>query len=141
MKKTDPALSLYLAWLVALVGTLGSLYYSEIRQLVPCLLCWYQRIVLYPLVIIIPIGLVLRDRYLPYYCLALSLIGLLIASYHNLLQFGLIPEKLAPCTAGVSCATKQIVALHIVTIPILSFLAFLLISLAMAVIIKQESKR
>jgi disulfide bond formation protein DsbB len=112
---------------------LGSLYFSEFAHLAPCILCWYQRICLYPLVLILGIGILRKDRLMWVYALPLSLIGTALALYHNLLQWGIISEKLAPCTFGVSCATKQVVALNFVTIPLLSLAAFVLISALMVI--------
>lgn len=120
--------SLYIAWLQAFVATIGSLYFSEIQKLPPCLLCWYQRIFMYPLVIIIAVGMLKKDKHLPYYVLPLSIIGALIALYQYLLQLGVFPEQIAPCTIGVSCSSTDFVVLGFVTIPFLSLLAFLLIT-------------
>lgn len=98
----------YAAWFQVLVATLGSLYFSEIMKLPPCTLCWYQRLFMYPLVHILAVAIISEDRYLKYYCLPLSIIGLLIATYHNLLYYHIVPESIAPCTAGISCTTRQI---------------------------------
>src|SRR5436309_139688 len=89
---------LYIAWFIALTGMLMSLYFSEIAKLSPCILCWYQRIALYPLITIIPVGIITRDAKLPYYVLPLSVAGMLVALYHNLLYFHILPESIAPCT-------------------------------------------
>lgn len=124
---------IYLAWFQALIATLGSLFFSEVMQLTPCLLCWYQRIMMYPLVLILTVGILLRERRLRYYVLPLSMIGLAIAIYHNLLYYGIIPENLAPCTAGISCTTRQIEWLGFITIPLLSLTAFLVITICMAI--------
>lgn len=121
-------IALYGAWLIAIVAMAGSLYFSQVLHLPPCLLCWYQRICMYPLVFIIGIGLLRNDKSVPVYILPLSLIGLGIAIYHVLLYYGIIPESLAPCSLGVSCTTKQIEWFGFVTIPLLSLLAFLKIS-------------
>ncbi|MEK7460997.1 MAG: disulfide oxidoreductase [Patescibacteria group bacterium] len=131
---------LYFTWFVSLAGTFGSLYFSEIRHLAPCVLCWYQRIFLYPLVILIPVGLMLRDKNIARYILPLSSLGLLIALFHNLLYYGLIPEKVGPCTAGVSCTVRQIEWFGFVGIPLLSLLAFAGITCAMILIIKSQRK-
>ena len=81
---------LYPAWIIALVATVGSLFFSEVMQLPPCVLCWYQRIAMYPLVIIIGIGIITRDgSRMKNYALPLCLIGLAISIYHNLLYYGL----------------------------------------------------
>lgn len=114
----------YLAWIVALVATAGSLFFSEVMQLPPCLLCWYQRIAMYPLVIVIAVGIILRDDRLKFYALPLTLCGLAISVYHNLLYYGILPESAAPCTQGISCTSEQIVWLGFITIPLLALVAF-----------------
>lgn len=121
----------YLAWVQALVATGGSLYFSEIMKFVPCVLCWYQRIMMYPLVLVIAVGILLRDHRLRVYVLPISLLGLTISIYHNLLQYGVISEAIAPCTAGVSCTTPWINWFGFITIPLLSLTAFSVITLCM----------
>lgn len=116
-----------LALLQAVVAISGSLFFSEIMKLPPCLLCWYQRICMYPLVVILAIGIWKKDKNLPFFVLPLSIIGTLIAVYHNLLYYKIIPESLAPCTLGISCTTRQIELFGFITIPLLSLLAFLVI--------------
>lgn len=117
----------YAAFTVALLATIGSLAMSEAFGLVPCVLCWYQRICMYPLVIIIGVGIARRDRSWPLTVLLLACIGWLIALYHSLLQWNVIPERLAPCVEGVSCITKQVNVLGFVTIPFMSLVAFSII--------------
>lgn len=131
---------LYLAWAVALTSTLGSLYFSEILQFPPCILCWYQRILMYPLVLIIPIGILKKDHHLPWYVLPLAILGMIVASYHNLLYYGLIKESTTPCIQGVSCTTKFIEWFGFVTIPLFSLLAFAVIVICMVVLIKVDKK-
>ena len=115
---------LYIAWTSALVAMLGSLYFSEIQGWAPCILCWYQRIAMYPLVAVIGAGIFLEDTKTKYYALPLAIIGGLIALYHNFLQWGVISESLAQCTAGVSCLAEYNTLLGFITIPLLSFLSF-----------------
>ena len=117
------------ALIISLTSTLGSLYFSEILKLPPCVLCWYQRVLTYPLVIIFAVGIWKKDKNLPLFVLPLSIIGIVISSYHNLLYYKLIPESIAPCTLGISCTTKQIEIFGFVTIPLLSLLAFLAITI------------
>lgn len=119
----------YLAWIIALVATVGSLFFSEVMELPPCVLCWYQRIAMYPLVLIIGTGIVLRDIRLKIYALPLCLIGLGISIYHNLLYYGIIPESITPCTAGISCTSRQIEWLGFITIPLMALTAFILITI------------
>lgn len=122
---------LYGAWLVSLAALLGSLYFSNIRGFPPCVLCWYQRIMVYPLVLVLAVGIILKDRRTHLYVLPLSIGGMLIAVYHNLLYYNILPDSAAPCTLGISCTTKFIEWFGFVTIPLLSFLAFLLITIFM----------
>ncbi len=118
---------LFAAWLVSLVATMGSLFFSEVMLLPPCVLCWYQRICMYPLAVITTVGLVTRDRHVARYLWPLTLTGLVIAVYHNLLYYHLIPDSITPCATGVSCTDVQIQWLGFITIPLLSLAAFCII--------------
>lgn len=131
----------YLALLQAFVSTFFSLYSSEIMHLVPCVLCWYQRIFMYPLVVIIAVGILTKDKKLPLYVLPLSIIGAGIALYHYLLQRGIIPDELGPCVLGVSCTTKYIEWFGFITIPFLSLLSFGIISILMYLSWKYTSRK
>ena len=119
----------YAAWLLALLSAAGSLFFSEVMDLPPCVLCWYQRIAMYPLVLIIGIGIITKDVRWKVYALPLALIGLALAVYHNLVYYGVIPESLTPCTRGVSCSERQIDWFGVVTIPLMGLMSFLIISL------------
>lgn len=123
----------YIAWIQTLVAMLGSLYFSEIKHYTPCVLCWYQRILMYPLVAIIAVGILRKDKNLPYYVLPLSGFGLLISGYHVLLQNGILPEAVAPCSIGASCLVKYTGYFGFITIPVMSFAAFLLITVCMEI--------
>ncbi len=129
-KNLNDALS-YVAWVIALVATVGSLFFSEIMDLPPCLLCWYQRIAMYPLVLIIGSGIITRDERMKNYALPICLIGLAISTYHNLLYYGLIPESITPCTKGISCTSRQIEWLGFITIPLMALTAFVGVSLCL----------
>jgi disulfide bond formation protein DsbB len=125
----DPNWTLVFAcWLIASVSALGSLFFSEVMGFAPCVLCWYQRVCMYPLVLILPAGLFPFDRNIVRYALPLSLLGSLIAVFHLLLVAGYIPESIKPCVQGIPCAEVQVVWFGFVTIPLLSALSFLLIS-------------
>lgn len=121
----------YLAWIIALVSMVGSLFFSEVMQLPPCLLCWYQRIAIYPLVLIIAVGIISHDKRMKNYALPLCLIGLVISIYHNLLYYGLIPESITPCREGVSCTSRQIEWLGFITIPLMALTAFISVALSL----------
>ncbi len=117
----------YAVWVVALIATGGSLFFSEVMELPPCVLCWYQRIAMYPLVVIVAVGIVLGDRRWKYYALPLAILGFAISVYHNLLYYGLIPESITPCTEGISCTSRQIEWLGFITIPLMALAAFTII--------------
>lgn len=123
----------YFVWLLALVSAAGSLFFSEIMDLPPCVLCWYQRIAMYPIVIIVGLGILTNDRSWRMYSLALALAGLAIAAYHNLIYYGVIPESLTPCTQGVSCSERQIEWFGLITIPLMGLASFLTISILLFV--------
>lgn len=121
----------YIAFGVALMATLGSLLFSEAFKWVPCDLCWYQRVFMYPLVFVIGMGIMRRDRNWAPTALVLSGIGWVLALYHSLLQWGVISSALAPCTNGVSCAEQEIEPLlGFITVPFMSLLAFTVIIIA-----------
>jgi len=131
----------YIAWFQALIATLGSLYFSEIAHFTPCTLCWYQRIFMYPQVIILAVGILDNNKRIYKYILPLSLIGGAIAFYHNLLYYRIFPENLTPCTTGVPCTTKFFAWFGFITIPLLSLTAFTVISLCMLIFIRINSKK
>lgn len=124
-----PATLRYASWFIALIATAGSLFFSEVMKLPPCVLCWYQRIAMFPLVFIIGAGILLEDARLRYYALPLSFAGLAVSFYHNLLYYKIIPDSIKPCTAGVSCTSKQIEWLGFITIPLMALSAFAIINM------------
>ena len=115
---------IFVAWLIASVSTLGALFFGEVMQLPPCVLCWYQRIFMFPLVVILPLGLFPLDRKVVRYALPLAALGWLFAVFHLLLVAGVIPESIKPCTQGVPCSQTVIEWFGFVTIPLLSAVAF-----------------
>lgn len=115
---------LFLCWLIASVATLGSLFFSDVMGFAPCVLCWYQRIFIYPLVLIFGVGLFSFDRGVVKYSLPLAVTGWCVALYHTLLYEGFIPESIQPCSEGVPCTEKYIELLGFLSIPLLSLLAF-----------------
>ena len=115
---------LFMAWLLVSIGTMGSLFFSEVMGFAPCALCWYQRIFMYPLVITLGIGLFPVDRSAVRYSLPLAMIGWCFALYHNLLYSGIIPKSLQPCGQGVSCTETYIDLFGFLTIPMLSLILY-----------------
>jgi len=122
---TDPDWAvLFACWMLVATATLGSLFFSEVMELPPCSLCWAQRIFMFPLAIILLVGLFPFDPGVVRYALPLSATGSVIALYHLLLQVGVIPESAAPCRQGVSCADAQLEVLGFLSIPMLSLIVF-----------------
>jgi len=118
----------YAAWVTALFASAGSLFFSEVMELPPCVLCWYQRIAMYPLVLVIGTGIAMRDARWKFYALPLAIAGLAVAVYHNLLYYGILPESISPCREGISCTTVQIEWLGFITIPVLALVSFLAVT-------------
>ena len=139
---TKPVLwnMLFLCWLIAGVATLGSLFFSEVMDRVPCVLCWYQRIFMFPIAIILGIACFADDRQGAVYALALALGGLAMAGYHTLLVAGLIPKSWVPCSAGVSCADQKLEILNGIQIPWLSLVAFIALALLLTTYLRKSSR-
>lgn len=117
------------SFLVALVATLGSLFYSEIAHYEPCKLCWFQRILMYPQVLLLGLAFLKRDKHIGSYIMLMSGAGAVIAFYHYLLQRG-IAQELLPCSAvgySVSCAQKFVMQYGYITIPFMALSGFLVI--------------
>jgi disulfide bond formation protein DsbB len=115
-----------LAWLVALVATVGSLYMSEVRHFQPCPLCWYQRVCMYPLVVVLGIAALTRDHRIGRYVLPLTVIGAATSVYHY--QLERFPEQEAvACSRSVPCTTIWFEQFGYITIPMMALSAFALI--------------
>src|SRR5210317_1036533 len=131
---------LFLCWLIASVSALGSLFFSYVMNFAPCVLCWYQRIFLFPLVIILAVGLFPFDKSVVRYALPLAIAGWLTAAYHNLLYAGIVPESIQPCSKGVSCTEEYINLFGFLSIPMLSLLSFSTIVTLLIILSRRTSK-
>lgn len=118
----------FAAWLIATVSTLGALFLGEVMGYTPCVLCWYQRIAMFPLVLVLAAGLFPFDRRVVRYALPLAFAGLGLALFHLALVAGWIPEAIKPCQQGVPCSDLQVVWFGFVSIPLLSVVAFSLVA-------------
>ncbi|MEI7771242.1 MAG: disulfide bond formation protein B [Chloroflexales bacterium] len=121
----------HIALLAAVIATCGSLFFSEALHWLPCQLCWYQRILMYPLTVILTVGILRRDRGLHWYALPLSLAGMGVSTYHYLEVMRLIEP--APCSGVVPCSVDYLTPiltgpLSFVKIPFLALVAFTIIS-------------
>lgn len=120
------------AFLIALGATLGALFIGEVMGQAPCVLCWYQRIAMFPLVMVLGIGVYRQDINSAIYAFPLAVAGWLAAGYHWLLYSGFVPKDLQPCGKGPSCAEVDLRLAAFLTIPLMSLLAFSLIILLLA---------
>ncbi|MBH0347193.1 disulfide bond formation protein B [Bacillus cereus] len=116
---------IYFSFFVSLVATIGSLYFSEVKGYVPCSLCWYQRIFMYPIPLLIFISILINDKNIKYYLRFFSLIGIIISSYHNFIQF--TQQKSSFCGVTSSCLTIYDKWGGFITIPFMSLTAFIII--------------
>ncbi len=130
---------LYIAFAQALIATLGSLFFSEIMHFPPCVLCWYQRICMYPLVAIFAVGVFRKDKNVLFYASPLIAVGWLVALYHNLLYYHILPESMAPCVAGISCTIKFFAWFGFITIPLMSLTAFTILGGLMLIYRKKNA--
>ena len=132
---------LFTLWIIATAGTLISLFFSNVMQLPVCVLCWYQRIALYPLVVIIPLGLFPFDKNIIRYLAALITFGWATALFHVLLIAGIIPEKAQPCVKGIPCSEVNFSLFDIVTIPVMSLLTFSLLAMLLLLAYLQSPRK
>lgn len=130
-KQLSSTFRLYAAWIVSITATLGSLYFSEIKEYIPCELCWFQRIFMYPLTIILGIAAYHQEIQIKKYVLPLSIIGGSISLFHYLQQKVPALGKIQLCTQGVPCNAEYINWLGFITIPFLALIAFTLITVLM----------
>ncbi len=140
-QKTDSNWAiLFCCWLLVSLSTTGSIFFSSVMEFAPCVLCWYQRICLFPLVLILGTGLISFDKQVVKYSLPLAIAGWLIALYHTLLYSGIIPESIQPCSQGVSCTEEYIDIFGFITIPMLSLLSFTTV-IALLLILQRRISR
>lgn len=129
---------LFMAWVVAITATLGSLYFSEVMEYIPCKLCWIQRIFMYPLAIILGIATVKKDYKITAYVLPLSVIGGLVALYHYLYEKTDWFKAASNFCGENPCDIEYINWFGFVTIPFLALVAFILITVLCALLRRVE---
>ncbi|OYY67246.1 MAG: disulfide bond formation protein B [Burkholderiales bacterium 28-67-8] len=115
---------LFAAWLIALLATAGALFLGEVMGMAPCVLCWYQRIAMFPLVVILGLGLLEADGRSIRYAWPFAWAGWSLAVYHCAVFWGVVTEGLVPCGKGGSCADAEVQVAGVVPIPLLSAIAF-----------------
>lgn len=130
--------SLLLAWLASIIAMIGSLFFSERMGFVPCTLCWYQRILMYPLVLFLGIAFYRNDRDVFKYVLPMSVIGIFVSGYHYALQKLPSLHEFSAFTSGVPCSGHYINWFGFITIPFLALIAFIFITMMMFILWKRK---
>lgn len=133
--------SLLMIWMTSLIATLGSLYFSEVKDFIPCEMCWYQRILMYPIVIMTTIAYAQKNARIALTTAVFSCIGGVISLYHYGIQKVSFLQDSAPACGQVSCTGAYINWLGFITIPFLALIAFVIIagvSFYMLKILKEE---
>lgn len=118
---------------VAVTAMAGSLYYSEVVGFVPCKLCWFQRICMYPLAVLLTVGALRRDRDVRWYALPLAVVGMGIAAYHAWLQAFPPAGGSGFCTADAPCTDRHVWELGFVSIPFMALTAFAFVTAMLVV--------
>lgn len=131
VKYVVPKARMY-AFVMALTAMLGSLFYSDVAKYTPCVLCWWQRIFMYPQTVLLALGIVKKDKNVADYCMGLSAIGAILAAYHYYIQVGgATPLSCEAVGYSISCTQKFTTDFGYVTIPMMSLTAFVAILLLM----------
>lgn len=128
---------LLIAWIVSIVATGGSLFFSEVMGFIPCTLCWYQRILMYPLTILLGIAYFKKNNGIFLYTLPMTIIGLSISSYHYYLQQFASKGDNGLCQMG--CSGKYIDWFGFITIPFMALIAFIIITVIGVVVLKKKN--
>ena len=130
---------MFIAWLIVTTATLGSLFFSEVMDVPICKLCWYQRIAMYPMVLILAVGLFPYDSKVVRIVGLMAAIGWIIALFQVLLIAGIIPESAQPCVQGIPCSESHVALLGFLNIPALSLITFSLVIILLKLTTRMES--
>lgn len=133
-------LLLFIVWLTALGSSLGALFIGEVMGQAPCNLCWFQRAFMFPIAVVMTSAVFTTDGRVWRYVAPLAAVGWLIAAFHNLLYFGIVPEAIKPCAQGPSCSGSDMMIFGQLPIPMLSLAAFSLIILSLLAVRKRIAK-
>lgn len=133
--------ALFLAWIIAVVAVIVTLYNSVVDLMPVCTLCWYERIGIYPLVIILGIGAFVDDKRSAVYALPLSLISSVFALYHYMLQWHPQLESIGLCGLGPRCSDISFKYWGFITYPFLSLITSLVISVLLIAALKAKGNQ
>ncbi|MFC4388677.1 disulfide oxidoreductase [Gracilibacillus marinus] len=131
---------LFIVWAISFIAMLGSLFYSEVMGFLPCEMCWYQRILMYPLVVIYGYAVYKKDMKYAFPGMILSGIGIVVSAYHYLMQHIPSLEEAGNGCGLIPCTTIYVDFLGFVTIPFQAFIAFVFIfSIHLFMIVQKRS--
>ena len=130
--------AIWIAWIVALVATVGSLIYSEVAHFVPCRLCWFQRIAMYPMSVILLVGALRKDWQVKLYALPFAIVGFLISVYHYFVQ--LFPSlESGSCDPLNPCSSKYVDVFGFISIPFMAGTGFIVIAVLLGFYVNKNS--
>ncbi len=129
---------LLLAWFLALTATLSAVFIGEVMGQMPCTLCWYQRIAMFPLVLVLGIGSFSSDFKSVIYALPLALIGAVFSLYHSLTYLGIVRAAIVPCGSGTSCSGSSMTILGGLPLPYLALASFIMIVGLLCLVIRKN---
>lgn len=132
--------SLIFIFTISLIALFGSLYYSEVRGFIPCTLCWYQRILMYPIVLISAVAIAQKNAHIALTTAVFAFIGGGISLYHYGIQKLALLRDSAPSCGDVPCTGQYVNYLGFITIPFLAFVAFLLIAITSLFMMKWQKE-
>lgn len=139
MKTKIQILLIYLQLTISIAALFGSLFFSEVMKFPPCDLCWYQRILLYPVALIVMTGLFWESKEINRYVMPFAWLGLAVAIYHNLVYYKII-QIIVPCSETAPCTAQQLNYLGFITIPLLSLVAFIFLVISNLIVHFLERK-
>jgi disulfide bond formation protein DsbB len=129
--------AIWLAWIVALTATVGSLIYSEVIHFEPCRLCWFQRIAMYPMAVVLLVGAIRREYQVKYYALPLSVAGLAVSIYHYLMQ--VFPSLEGGSCGVVSCSARLVEIFGFISIPFMAGAGFMVITVLLSFYVNKNN--
>lgn len=139
MKTKIHILLIYAQLTISVAAIFGSLFFSEVMKFPPCDLCWYQRILLYPVALIVLTGLFWESRDTNRFVMPFAWLGLAVAVYHNLVYYKFI-QVIVPCSETAPCTAQQLNYLGFITIPLLSLVAFIFLVISNLIVHFLERK-
>jgi disulfide bond formation protein DsbB len=131
--------AIWMAWTVAAVATAGSLIYSEVIHFVPCQLCWFQRIAMYPMAVVLLVGAIRREAVVRYYALPLAVGGALTSIWHYLIQVFPSLEG-GSCDPVNPCSSRYVEVFGFVSIPFMAGTGFIVIAVLLAFYVRTNNE-